>query len=303
MPAVEPTAEPTAMPTVEPTVEPAAPASVEPRRALALVEPAGEPRAREPRASAPRDSVAYVGPDGGVSSTAAGDDGGPRAIMGVGLQEIPALLAAHLPDDALGGVVLTQVFENGPAAKAGLRVYDVVVSLDGHHELGGSAVRDLMDAHEPGSSVEVVYLRKGARRVAVVELVQSRALRTSGAARGGSVRSLGEVSGGVGSGPSSGRVRVPSGDGPSAAPAPPQHGYAIGSDGRVYVWPDAADGYVEELRPGVYTLRDGAVEAPAPVPSVPRVGPAGDDRMKVLEERMRRIESMLERLLEKRDVR
>jgi S1-C subfamily serine protease len=57
-----------------------------------------------------------------------------------------------------------------PAAKAGLRRGDVIVSLAGKRIAGPDALVGAIGAREPGQTVSLVYLRDGARRTAQVEL-------------------------------------------------------------------------------------------------------------------------------------
>ncbi|MDH7497320.1 MAG: trypsin-like peptidase domain-containing protein, partial [Syntrophomonadaceae bacterium] len=54
-----------------------------------------------------------------------------RAYMGVGLQDLTPTLAEYLGLDRTDGVVVAQVVRGGPAAKAGVKVGDVIVKMDG----------------------------------------------------------------------------------------------------------------------------------------------------------------------------
>ena len=60
------------------------------------------------------------------------------------------------------GIVILDVFENGPAYKAGMMVYDVIVGVDGKDVRGqsSSAVRELV-VGEKGTQVTVRVLRNG----------------------------------------------------------------------------------------------------------------------------------------------
>jgi hypothetical protein len=251
---------------------------------------------RAPRQEA--GAASYESGAGGVSYARADDESfppdarPPRAVLGVGLQDVPPLLAAHLPDEALGGLVLSHVFAGGPAERAGLETYDVVATLDGHGELSVGRVREIIDARGPGASVEVGYFRKGERRTVQVTLEEprpaSRIYRSDRPAP-----------------PAGGPATGPPVPGPSASPDDPgPRGYAIGSDGRVFVWPDDGPGYVREIRPEELRSRVAGPDrvGPSPGPGAGERGAApGEQRLKELESRMRRIEALLERLVEKRE--
>lgn len=107
---------------------------------------------------------------------------GRRARLGVAIE--PA-------DEAggdVGGVRVTRVFGDGPAAEAGLEEGDVIVAVDGRslsEPLDDPEEEDDLDEtrsppvqrlvailrdHEPGDQVSVTYLREGERRTATVEL-------------------------------------------------------------------------------------------------------------------------------------
>ncbi len=73
-------------------------------------------------------------------------------------------------EDGSNGVQLTSVESNGPAAKAGLRVKDVVQSVDGKRV---STLEELIvniRTHRPGQTVTLAYQRGGDDRTAKVTL-------------------------------------------------------------------------------------------------------------------------------------
>jgi Do/DeqQ family serine protease len=84
-----------------------------------------------------------------------------RAYMGVGLQDLTPTLAEYLGLDRTDGVVVAQVVRGGPAAKAGVKVGDVIVKMDGKAVANYSELRDVLDARKPGQTVKVTLLREG----------------------------------------------------------------------------------------------------------------------------------------------
>ena len=92
--------------------------------------------------------------------------------------ELPALergrAVAHpfLGVDAVGsrGAQIRQVVRNSPAAKAGLRAGDVIVSLDARRIAGADALAQAVADHRAGETVTIGYRRDGKRHGARVTL-------------------------------------------------------------------------------------------------------------------------------------
>jgi serine protease Do len=93
-----------------------------------------------------------------------------RGWLGVQIQAVTDELADGLGLDKAAGALVSGVVEDGPAAKGGLEVGDVIVTFD------GKAVEEMRDLPrmvaeaEVGGAVRVVVWRKGESRTLKVEL-------------------------------------------------------------------------------------------------------------------------------------
>ena len=93
-----------------------------------------------------------------------------RGWLGVGIQDLTGDLAKKFDVEAKSGVLVAQVFDDGPAAKAGVQAGDIVLTVEGRpvHD-----IRQLMNrvaALPPGRKVEVQVLRDGQKKTLSVEL-------------------------------------------------------------------------------------------------------------------------------------
>ncbi len=84
----------------------------------------------------------------------------PRPMLGVGIRSIITAAEAqmyNIPE----GVLLADVTENGPAAKAGIRAQDILTELDGKKATSMAALREIMGRHKIGDTIKVTYWREG----------------------------------------------------------------------------------------------------------------------------------------------
>jgi serine protease Do len=91
-----------------------------------------------------------------------------RGIIGVTIQNLDSDLASSLGLKTLDGVLVSDVAESGPAAKAGIRPGDVVLSVDGKKVQTTGELRNAVAASTVGKPVTVEYLRGGEKRTASV---------------------------------------------------------------------------------------------------------------------------------------
>ncbi len=93
-----------------------------------------------------------------------------RGWMGVGLKDLDASLAGRLGVEPGSGVVLGQIYPGTPAAEAGLRAGDVLVSLDGEPVKESAALVQAIGRKKPGDKVKVGVLRDGREKELKVAL-------------------------------------------------------------------------------------------------------------------------------------
>jgi len=96
--------------------------------------------------------------------------GKERGWLGVSIGNVPQALAAQLEIEDRGIIVL-DVVDDSPADRAGLRVHDVILSVERDVVEGdvGKTV-DLIKTRKPGDEVDIVILRDGREKTITVEL-------------------------------------------------------------------------------------------------------------------------------------
>ena len=95
-----------------------------------------------------------------------------RGWLGVALQSLDDELADRLGIDGTEGALVTGVLPESPAAKAGLRIGDVIVEWNGKTMVDPSALSFAVAATPIGSEATVVLLRDGERMELTVTVTQ-----------------------------------------------------------------------------------------------------------------------------------
>lgn len=112
----------------------------------------------------------FVGPKGKLTaSTAFLFRGG---YLGVQLTDLTRELRRHFGVSEDTGVMISAVSEDGPAARAGVRVGDIVTGLDGEAVKSSGDLARLVRAGEEGKVVELEVYRDRRRQVLEVTLAQ-----------------------------------------------------------------------------------------------------------------------------------
>jgi serine protease Do len=84
-----------------------------------------------------------------------------RAYLGIGIQPMNAALAQQFNMKPREGVVVTEVFPDTPAAKAGLKTGDVILSYAGEKVANPQELQLAVERSEIGKAYEVVVQRDG----------------------------------------------------------------------------------------------------------------------------------------------
>lgn len=93
-----------------------------------------------------------------------------RGWLGVTIQELTPELAKGLKLQGQKGVLVSDVFKNSPAEKAGMESGDLIVSYDGKKVESVRTLQRLVAQTPPGKKVEVEVLRNGQRKKLVVTI-------------------------------------------------------------------------------------------------------------------------------------
>ena len=93
-----------------------------------------------------------------------------RGWLGVVIQEVNKDLAESFGLDKPAGALVAQVLEDGPAAKGGLEVGDVILSMNDHPVIMSADLPHLIGAVKPGKTVNLVVMREGSRKTLKVKV-------------------------------------------------------------------------------------------------------------------------------------
>jgi len=95
-----------------------------------------------------------------------------RGWLGVGIQPLTPELAESMGIKADRGVLVSQVFDDTPAAKAGIRPGDVILEFNGKRVDDPSRLQSAVAWTKPGTRAEVVLLRDGKRKTVTVTVAE-----------------------------------------------------------------------------------------------------------------------------------
>jgi C-terminal processing protease CtpA/Prc len=95
------------------------------------------------------------------------DPPGKRAFLGISMVELTPELRDFFGAPREAGVLVSSVSENGPAAKAGVRVGDVITAVNGKPIAGLHDVRAAIRDNHAGDAVRIEVLRAKSRQTLV----------------------------------------------------------------------------------------------------------------------------------------
>ena len=93
-----------------------------------------------------------------------------RGFLGIVIQDLNEDLAEQFGITGTKGVLISQISKDSPAAKAGLKVGDVIQSFDGRPAESTLRLRNMVADTSPGKKVPVVVVRDGKERTITVEV-------------------------------------------------------------------------------------------------------------------------------------
>lgn len=94
-----------------------------------------------------------------------------RGWLGVGIQNLTPELAEYYGLNAsTNGVLVTQVFENDPASKAGIEPNDIIVAVDGQKIGSARELSGLIANTDVGGKTKITLLRQGKKKTVTAVL-------------------------------------------------------------------------------------------------------------------------------------
>jgi C-terminal processing protease CtpA/Prc len=95
-----------------------------------------------------------------------------RGYLGVGLTDLTSELRAHFGASGDAGVMVSSVEPGSPAEKAGIRVGDIITSIDRDEVKSSWDVRSKVRGYEDGQQVSVEVVRNGRPQSLSVSMIQ-----------------------------------------------------------------------------------------------------------------------------------
>lgn len=90
--------------------------------------------------------------------------------LGVMLQDLTSGLRDYFSLKSDEGVLISEVVEDSPAAKGGLKAGDIILVIDGTSVSSAQEVKNRIRSTEPGKTMDITFIRKGEQQTAGIEL-------------------------------------------------------------------------------------------------------------------------------------
>jgi membrane-associated protease RseP (regulator of RpoE activity) len=97
---------------------------------------------------------------------------GKRVFLGISPLDLTPELRDHFGASKDSGILIAEVEANSPAAKAGLKVGDIVVALDGKDVASSGDLRRSLNTKKDGETVRIDILRGRSRQTLVATVVE-----------------------------------------------------------------------------------------------------------------------------------
>ncbi|MGO0155083.1 S1C family serine protease [Leuconostoc mesenteroides] len=101
-----------------------------------------------------------------------------RPAIGISLINLSEVTASEqkstlkIPDSVTGGVVVMSLTNNGPADKAGMKKYDVIVGINGKKVSSQADLREELYKHSLGDTISLTYYHQDTKKTVKVKLTQ-----------------------------------------------------------------------------------------------------------------------------------
>jgi serine protease Do len=98
-----------------------------------------------------------------------------RGYMGVTIQDLNDEMKRSMKLQNYDGAVISNVEKGSPAEQAGLKPYDVIISVNGHRVKNNTEVRDLVASLKPNTDAELGIVRDGKEQTVTVKVQEMKA--------------------------------------------------------------------------------------------------------------------------------
>ena len=95
----------------------------------------------------------------------------PSVMLGVNMAPSGPIMSKHLGVDGESSTLIIEVGENTPASKAGLELWDVIVTVYGSDDASPRNLRRILRASKPGDTVLLEVLR-GTEKVEITVVLE-----------------------------------------------------------------------------------------------------------------------------------
>ncbi len=84
-----------------------------------------------------------------------------RGTLGISIKDLNSSLAKEINIERANGVYVDGILENGAAKKAGIKVKDVIISVDNIETINTSKLQEIISRKSPGDKVKLTLIRNG----------------------------------------------------------------------------------------------------------------------------------------------